>query len=73
MRARHGAAKANVATAHKLAKIIYRMLKYGEQYVSQGLDDYEKQYQERLLKNLKRQAKSLGCQVLVSDTGEVLS
>lgn len=73
MRARHGAAKANVATAHKLAKIIYRMLKYGEQYVAQGLDDYEKQYQERLLKNLKRQAKTLGCEVLVLDTGEVLS
>jgi hypothetical protein len=73
MRARHGAAKANVATAHKLAKIFYRMLKHGEQYVARGLEDYEKRYRERLLKNLKRQAKILGCEVLVLQTGEVLS
>ena len=73
MRARHGAAKANVATAHKLAKILYRMLKHGEQYVARGMEDYEKRYRERLLHNLKRQAKILGCEVLVLQTGEVLS
>lgn len=73
MRARHGAAKAIVAAAHKLAKTIYRMLKYGEEYVAQGMDEYQKRYRERLLKNLKRQAKALGCQVLLLDTGEVLS
>jgi transposase len=73
MKARHGAAKANVATAHKLAKIFYRMLRHGEQYVARGQEDYEKRYRERLLKNLKRQAKILGCEVLVLETGEVLS
>jgi len=73
LRARSCAAKANVATAHKLAKIIYRLLKYGEQYVARGQDQYEQRYQERLLKNLKKQAKTLGCQVLVLETGEVLS
>jgi len=73
MRARHGAAKAIVATAHKLAKIVYRMLKYGEEYVAQGMNEYQNRYHKRLLENLKRQAKTLGCQVLVLDTGEVLS
>jgi transposase len=73
MRARQGAAKAIVATAHKLAKIIYRMLKHGEEYVAHGQEQYEKDYRERLLKNLKRQAKLLGCQVLVPETGELLS
>jgi transposase len=73
MRARHGAAKANVATAHKLAKIVYRMLRHGEQYVARGQAEYEKRYRERLLKNLKRQAKILGCEVLVLDTGQLLS
>ena len=72
-RARNDSAVAIVATAHKLAKIIYRMLKYGEQYVARGEKQYEEQYRERLLKNLKRQAKILGCQVLVLETGEVLS
>lgn len=73
IKARHGAAKANVATAHKLAKIIYRMLKHGEHYVARGQTEYEKRYRERLLKNLKRQAQTLGCEVLVLETGEVLS
>lgn len=73
IRARCGAAKAIVATAHKLAKAIYRMLKYGEAYVARGEEEYEKQYQERLLKNLVKQAKRIGCNVLVEDSGEVLS
>jgi Cdc6-like AAA superfamily ATPase len=49
------------------------MLKHGKQYVARGEEDYEKRYREHLLKNLKRQAKILGCEVLVLDTGEVLS
>ncbi len=73
LRARTNAAKAIVATAHKLAKLIYRMLKYGEQYVARGQDEYEKHYRERQLKNLKRQAKNLGYELLVLETGEVLS
>jgi transposase len=73
LRSRCGAAKAIVATAHKLAKTIYKMLKHGEEYVARGQEDYEKQYRERLLKNLARQAKTLGCEVLVLDTGQVLS
>ena len=68
-----GAAKAIVATAHKLAKIIYRMLKHGEQYVACGQEEYERQYQERLLKNLARQASRMGCQLVVENSGEVLS
>jgi transposase len=73
MRARHGAPKAIVATAHKLAKYIYRMLKHGEAYVAKGVEEYEAQYRERLLKNLAKQARTLGCEILVQDTGEILS
>ena len=72
-RSQCGAAKAIVATAHKLAKAIYHMLKHGEEYVARGAEEYEKQYRARLLKNLARQAKTLGCEVLVLGTGEVLS
>ena len=73
IKGRCGAAKAIVATAHKLAKIIYRMLKHGEQYVACGQEEYERQYQERLLKNLARQASRMGCQLVVENSGEVLS
>lgn len=73
IRARQSAPEAITATAHKLAKIIYRMIKHGEAYVARGQEQYETQYHERLLKNLKKQAKALGCEVLVPQTGEILS
>lgn len=60
MRARLGAASAITATAHKLARLIYRLLKHGELYVQQGLEAYEKKYRERLLHNLKKTAASFG-------------
>jgi transposase len=60
MRARLGAASAITATAHKLARLIYRLLKYGELYVRQGLEEYEHKYRQRLLHNLKKTAASFG-------------
>ena len=63
MRGRLGAASAITATAHKLARIIYRLLKHGEHYVQQGLEAYEKKYRERLLHNLKKTAAALGLEL----------
>lgn len=60
MRARLGAPKAITATAHKLCRIVYRMLKYGEEYVDQGQKYYEEKYKERVLKNLAKRAENLG-------------
>jgi len=60
MRSRHGSPKAITATAHKLARLIYSMLTNGTEYVDQGQDYYERQYQDRVLKNLKRTAKQMG-------------
>jgi len=60
MRARLGAASAITATAHKLARLIYRLLKHGELYVRQGLEEYEHKYRQRLLYNLKKTAASFG-------------
>lgn len=73
MRARLGAPKAITATAHKLARIIYRMLKYGESYVDQGQDYYEQQYRERAIKNLKSRAKQLGYGLCAPESGELVS
>ena len=63
MRAKLGAASAITATAHKLARLIYRLLKHGEAYVQKGVEFYENQYRERLLYNLKKTAASLGFQL----------
>lgn len=73
MKARHGPAKAITATAHKLAKLIYRMLKYGEDYVDKGAAQYESQYREQKLSNLVKQARRMGYELLDMQTGEVLS
>lgn len=69
-RTRLGSPKAITATAHKLARIFYSMLKNGQEYVDQGREDYEKQYQERVLKNLKKRAALLGYQLMPETTSE---
>ena len=48
-KAQLGAPKAITATAHKLARLIYSMLRYGQEYVDAGADYYESQYQRRAL------------------------
>ena len=60
MKSRLGTSKAITATAHKLARLLYSMLKHGTAYVAQGLEAYEQQYRERVVKNLSRKARKLG-------------
>ena len=60
IQARCGGIKAVFATARKIAERVYRLLKYGTEYVRQGIEAYEKAYRERLLKGLTYRAKSLG-------------
>jgi len=60
MRARHGPAKAITATAHKLARIVYFMLKNRTAYADPGVTYYEQQYRDRTIRNLKRRAAELG-------------
>jgi len=43
--------KAITATAHKLAKIIYNMLRDGVEYKEAGQTYYEEQYRGRVLRN----------------------
>jgi transposase len=64
LKGRIGAPKAITATAHKLARIVYRMLKYGKSYTDVGMDYYERKYRERVLKNLQRRAAELGYQLV---------
>lgn len=60
MKARLGAPKAITATAHKLARLVYFMLKHGQTYVDKGAEWYEQQIRERLLKSLQNRAAQLG-------------
>jgi transposase len=60
IRARSGAPVAVTATAHKLARIIYAMLKDRKPYHDLGAHSYEQQYRDRVLQNLNRQATRLG-------------
>src|SRR6516165_6073791 len=59
-RARLGAPKAITATAHKLARLVYSMLRYGTAYVDVGQQAYEQKYRDRVLTNLQRKAKAFG-------------
>lgn len=60
MRARLGAPKAITATAHKLARILYAMLREKKSFVEIGQEAYEQAYKERQVASLKRKAKELG-------------
>jgi transposase len=63
MKRKLGAPQAITATAHKLARIIYRMLKHGEAYVRQGLEDYERKAHQETLNRLRRTAAAMGYQL----------
>lgn len=64
MRAKHGAPKAITATAHKLARIFYTLLKNRQEFREPGQHYYETQYQQRAIKNLQRKAKQLGMKLV---------
>ena len=55
--------RANTATAHKLARMVYFMLTRGEQFVDQGQQRYEDQQRQRSIAALKRRAAALGFQL----------
>jgi transposase len=59
-KAQKGPAKAITATAYKLARIIYNMLKNGTEYKDVGQDYYEQRYKDRLIENLKKRARQFG-------------
>lgn len=69
-RARLGAPKAITATAHKLARIFYSMLKYGSAYVDLGQDYYEKKYRMRVTKNLEKRAAAPGFHLVPKEENE---
>jgi transposase len=63
IRSRIGGLGAVKATAHKLACLVYRMLKYGQEYVTQSMEEYEAKVKANMLKTLKRKAAAMGFQL----------
>jgi transposase len=64
LKGRLGAPKAITATAHKLARLVYSLLKHGTAYVAQALEEYEQQHRERQLRALRRKALEMGYEVV---------
>ena len=64
MRAKRDAKIAISATAHKLARLIYRTLKYGQEYSDIGQAQYEAKYRINALKSLQKRARQLGVQIV---------
>jgi transposase len=52
------------ATARKLATLIYRLLRWGQQYVDEGAEAYDRRYQELRIRSLQATAKQLGYQLV---------
>jgi transposase len=61
---RKGADVAVFASARKLATHIYRLLRWGQPYVDQGVEAYEKHYQQQRIASLGHNAKALGYQLI---------
>jgi transposase len=64
MARRKGSSIAIFATARKLAKLIFRMLRYGQQYVDEGAAAYEARFHQQRLFHLTQTAKELGYQLI---------
>ena len=59
-----GAPAAITATAHKLARLVYSMLKNGTEYTDLGQAHYEQQYRQRVVNNLLKRARGLGYKLI---------
>ena len=62
-RSRLGAPKAVTATAHKLARVVYALMRHGTGYVQRTEAAFVEQHRERQEKQLHRRAKELGFEV----------
>jgi transposase len=64
MVAKLGPAEGITAMAHKLARLLYSLIKYGHDYVRTGMADYEHKNAARKMKALRKMAESMGVKLL---------
>jgi transposase len=66
LRTKLGAPKAITAMAHRLARLVYRMLKYGQRYIDKGAEYYEHRYRRQQIEFLTKKAVKLGLQITLA-------
>jgi transposase len=64
LRTKLGAPVAIKAMAAKLARLVYRMLRYGMTFVDRGAEFYDAQHRKLQINYLKRKAANLGFQII---------
>jgi transposase len=64
LRSRLGPAQATVATAHAIAKVVYKMLKYKVEYDPLSVNEYQKRYEEQQVKYMRKRAAKFGYQLI---------
>jgi transposase len=67
-RAYLGPEQATVATAHKIARVVYHLLKYRVAYEPLSAKDYDRQWQDREFAALKKKAAKLGFSLTAQPT-----
>jgi transposase len=66
LRSRLGPAQATVATAHAIARVVYKMLKDKVEYDPLSVNEYQKKYEEQQVKYMRKRAAKLGYQLVPS-------
>src|SRR5262249_60640290 len=61
---RMGAAGGVTATAHKLARLVYQMLRHGTEYVKRSMAEYEARLRAQLERHLRAKAARLGFELV---------
>ncbi|HEX6034971.1 MAG TPA: IS110 family transposase [Anaerolineales bacterium] len=64
LKARLGASQATVATAHAIARVVYRMLKYKVEYEPLNVNEYQRQFEAQQVKYLKKRVAKFGFQLV---------
>jgi transposase len=64
IKSRIGGKGAVTATAHQLACLVYRMLKYGTEYVKRSMEEYEQKVRWQRERALRRKAAALGYELV---------
>jgi transposase len=70
LRTRLDTPKAITATAHHLARLVYRMLKYGQEYVDKGMEFYQQRYQQQQIRWMQKKARELGLVITLAPAAE---
>lgn len=60
VKGRIGGQRVVTATAHKLARLVYRMPKFGSEYVKQSAAEYESKLRAKLERQLRARALGMG-------------